>query len=233
MSRTWRGSPSGGGPVSRARRNRRHPQRRLHPALVAADRPRQALHRLSDGMAAGAAADRCPRPRRAPHPGPGRARRLLGPGPGRTRRPGRGTAPEAARRRPPVRGVQGRRRLPVRTAVSLRGPDPRRVGARPASTNAGCCSSIFGLSQAPENLRHSPAPAGAPERRRPGQWRGPGHTRAAPGPTFTTRSLPRSWRWSASWRPPGPLSAEPRRRPRLLRNRRRGGERSSPPQHAG
>ena len=131
---------------------------------------------------AGAAHRPRPRPRRPPYPGPGRTRRLLGPGPDRARRPDRGTPPQAARRRPQVRGVQGRRRLPGRAAQP--GTGPARAGWDRASQHErGLLLDMFGLSQARRTCRHSPAPAGdAGTAARPGQWRGPRIPAPRPAP---------------------------------------------------
>ena len=107
---------------------------------------------------------------------------------------------------------------------------------RASQHERGLLLDMFGLSQPPENLPAQPSPRPqmpAPGPARPVARSGPYLRRARP-PTFTAKSLPKSWRWSASSKPPGPLSAEPRRRPRPhLRNRRPGRERSAPPQHAG
>ena len=99
---------------------------------------------------------------------------------------------------------------------------------RASQHERGLLLDMFGLSQAPENTSAQPA-ADTASRNEARVVPGP-----RPAPDARSTSLPKSWRSSASSRPPGPPDPNRRRRPRPgFPNRRPGHERSSPPQHAG
>ena len=158
MSPTWRVSPSGGGPVSRARRDGRHPQRRLHPAPVAADRPRQALHRLCDGTAAGAAVTDHALGRGARltqvQVERGGSWVLAQTEPGDRTEERRLKQHGAARRCGVCKAADGYQsgQLTASEALTRAGWD------RASQHERGLLLDMFGLSQAPENLPARPAP---------------------------------------------------------------------------